>query len=87
MVRKISMGQQHAIVLTARELSTWAGRTLTEDELERLAECIEHSSIPEAVATIVAGFGIVPDEALPGTSGQDRESYSDTQDRDSYIVE
>jgi hypothetical protein len=75
-------GYTHAIVLTEGEVNAWAGRVLTADERDRLAECIPHSSIPEAVATIVDSF-----DAVPGTEGQDRKSYSDTQDRDSYAVD
>jgi hypothetical protein len=69
MARKISLGTGvravHAIILTTADLNEWAGRTLSEDEIERLAECVQHSSIPQAVATIVDSFGIVEDDDLP----------------------
>ena len=76
MARRISMPipsrgtSTHAIVLTEQELSRWAGRTLTVEELDRLAECIQHSSIPEAVATIVDSFGIVEDQTEADEQGE-----------------
>lgn len=74
MARHVTMQGAHAITLTDGELNEWAGRTLTPDEVRRLARCIPHSSIPQAIATIVGSWEI----------GQDRESYTDDQDRESY---
>lgn len=45
-----------SITLTSNQITAWAGRELTGAETERLAKAIEHSSIPEAVGTIVDGF-------------------------------
>jgi hypothetical protein len=59
MARKGNLG---GLVITRAELNEWAGRKLTDDEVGQLAECVQHSSIPEAVATIVVNFGIVPDD-------------------------
>ncbi|MFB1299594.1 hypothetical protein ACAG24_029235 [Mycobacterium sp. pW049] len=42
--------------MTADQASSWAGRPLTADELDRLSEAIPHSSIPEAIDTIVASW-------------------------------
>lgn len=47
---------EEAIVLPADQLSGWAGRTLQTEEVERLGAALEHSSVPEAIATIVASF-------------------------------
>lgn len=44
------------IVLSVDELSGWAGRTLQTGEVDRLAAALKHSSVPEAIATIVASF-------------------------------
>ncbi|MFI7641874.1 hypothetical protein [Nonomuraea sp. NPDC049400] len=43
------------IVLTREQLESWAG-PLTTDELETLHEAMANSSIPDAVATIVAAI-------------------------------
>lgn len=45
-----------AIVLSHHQLSNWAGQTLSPEEIDRLAAALEHSSVPEAIATIVASF-------------------------------
>ncbi|KMO69774.1 hypothetical protein [Mycolicibacterium obuense] len=45
-----------AQLITAGQASSWAGRPLTADELDRLCEAIPHSSIPEAIGTIVASW-------------------------------
>lgn len=44
------------ITITRGQLEDWAGRRLTDDEVERLDECIPNSSIPEAIETIVGSF-------------------------------
>lgn len=48
------------IVLTREQIESWAGRSLTDDEMERLDECIPHSSIPDAIDTIVDSFADAP---------------------------
>ena len=45
-----------AELITAEQASSWAGRTLTADELDRLSEAIPHSSIPDAIDTIAASW-------------------------------
>lgn len=51
------------ITITREQLAAWAGRALTDDEVERLDECIPNSSIPDAIDTIVSSFD--PDEYKP----------------------
>ena len=41
------------ILISVEQVDQWAGRRLTTDQLQQLAEAIPHSSIPEAIATIV----------------------------------
>lgn len=45
-----------AQLITAEQASSWAGRPLTADELDRLCEAIPHSSIPDAIDTITASW-------------------------------
>ncbi len=40
------------IELSRGELERWAGRPLTDDEVAVIAECIPHSSVPDAIETI-----------------------------------
>lgn len=44
------------ITLTRDQLEAWAGRALSDDEVSELDVAISNSSIPEAIATIVANF-------------------------------
>jgi hypothetical protein len=44
------------LTLTYEQLAAWAGRELSDDEVERLDEAIPNSSIPEAIGTIVESF-------------------------------
>jgi len=48
--------EQGGILLTRGQLNGWAalGRDLTDAELDRLADAIPNSSIPEAIGTIVS---------------------------------
>lgn len=55
--------REHGITLTIHQLEAWAGRELTDEDVERLDECIPNSSIPDAIDTIVASFD--PDEYEP----------------------
>lgn len=41
------------LLLALSALEEWAGRTLTESDLARLAAALPHSSVPEAVSVIV----------------------------------
>lgn len=45
-----------ANLITRHQLESWAGRALTDDDIERLDEAIPHSSIPEAIGTIIEGM-------------------------------
>lgn len=45
-----------AELITAEQASSWAGRALTADEIDRLAEAIPHSSIPDAIDTITRSW-------------------------------
>lgn len=45
--------------LSRDQLEAWAGRTLSGDELSRLGEAIEYSSIPEAVE-VIANEALAP---------------------------
>ena len=42
------------VIITPEQIECWAGRPLTDDEVSRLDDCIPNSSIPDAVADIVA---------------------------------
>lgn len=45
-----------AELITAEQATSWAGRDLTAEDLDRLAEAIPHSSIPDAIDTITASW-------------------------------
>lgn len=45
-----------SITLTRSQLEEWADRPLSGGDLDRLASAIVHSSIPDAINEIVAGF-------------------------------
>ena len=42
-----------ATLIDVNQASEWAGRPLDADDLDRLTTAIPHSSIPDAIATIV----------------------------------
>lgn len=44
------------LVITRAQLETWTGRPMTPALLARLADALEHSTIPEAIASIIEGF-------------------------------
>lgn len=50
------MHKYRDIVLTREQLEAWAGRTLTDDQIERLDNAIPNSSIPEAIAEIMSAI-------------------------------
>jgi hypothetical protein len=69
------------LLISAEQIDEWAGRRLTADQLERLAEAIPNSSIPEAIDTIVnEALDLGDDEACrdPFDTGC-RESLEDGQ--------
>lgn len=42
-----------AELISREQANQWSGRTLTDQQYERLAACIPNSSIPAAIDTIV----------------------------------
>jgi hypothetical protein len=67
------------LLISAEQIDDWAGRRLTTDQLEQLAEAIPNSSIPEAIDTIVnEGLDLGDDDACrdPFDTGC-RESLDD----------
>jgi len=76
--------EQGGILLTLNQVNGWAaiGRDLTEEELDRLADAIPHSSIPEAITAIVSdALGLVHVEDLDLTADEMRERGIDPVDR------
>jgi hypothetical protein len=47
---------EEGLFVTREQLEAWAGRSLDADDIARLDECVQHSSIPEAIATICGQF-------------------------------
>ncbi len=47
---------EDASLITREQLECWAGRPLTDWDLDRLDESIPHSSIPAAIGEIIAGM-------------------------------
>ncbi|MGW4720856.1 hypothetical protein [Nocardia sp. NPDC004260] len=43
-------------LITREQAESWAGRALSDDEMDRLDDAIPNSSIPEAIATIIDSF-------------------------------
>lgn len=43
-------------LISSEQASTWAGRHLSAEDLQRLDACIPNSSIPEAIGDIVGGW-------------------------------
>ena len=48
--------ESHGLTITREQLDAWAEHRLSDADLKRLAECIPNSSIPDAIAEIVAGW-------------------------------
>ena len=44
------------LTVSREQLEQWAGRSLSETEIDRLHACVSHSSIPEAIAEICSSF-------------------------------
>lgn len=44
------------VTLTREQLESWAGRALSDEEVEQLDTLIPESSIPEAISTIVGAM-------------------------------
>lgn len=50
-------GQTRAgLVITRAQLEAWTGRPMTPVLLAKLADALEHSTVPEAIASVVDGF-------------------------------
>lgn len=47
---------QPTIEITRAQLTAWAGRELTDDEVSQLDDAVPNSSIPDAIDAIVASF-------------------------------
>ncbi|WP_292976680.1 hypothetical protein [Mycobacterium sp.] len=47
-----SAAEQPHVILHRSQLEEWAGRTLTDDEVDAIALAIPRSSIPSAIETI-----------------------------------
>ncbi len=43
-------------LITREQVQQWAGRDLSDVELERLQRCVLYSSIPDAISTIVTSW-------------------------------
>lgn len=43
-------------VITRQQLESWAGRALTDQDLDRITEALPYSFVPEGIATIVGGL-------------------------------
>ena len=44
------------VTITREQVEAWAGHQLSDDDVSRLEACIPNSSIPDAVADIIASF-------------------------------
>lgn len=51
------MGLRLSDLVGVEQAEAWCGRTLSDDDVERLEEAIPNSSIPEAVDAIVSSWG------------------------------
>ena len=51
-----SESAERAELITRQQAEAWAGRSLSDDELERLERAIPLSSIPDAISTIVGSL-------------------------------
>jgi hypothetical protein len=63
-------------MITRNQLNAWAGFTLTDEQVARIAESLPHSTMPEVVATIADDFRPDDDdtceecgEDIPGVDG------------------
>ncbi|QWY65414.1 MULTISPECIES: hypothetical protein [Mycobacterium] len=43
---------RNGITLSRDQLESWARRPLTDAEVDSIAKCVPHSSIPDAIETI-----------------------------------
>ncbi|MEU8327331.1 hypothetical protein [Micromonospora sp. NPDC048839] len=62
------------VSITREQLESWAGRTLTDDEVYRLDDCVPDSSIPDAIDAIVSERMPTPDEDEDDDEGEQAES-------------
>lgn len=47
---------RRGLTITREQLEQWAGRALSDTEIDRLDECVPNSSIPEAIGEICVSF-------------------------------
>jgi hypothetical protein len=47
---------RRGLTVSREQLEQWAGRSLSETEIDRLHACVSHSSIPEAIGEICFSF-------------------------------
>ncbi|MEU6713017.1 hypothetical protein ABZ897_16165 [Nonomuraea sp. NPDC046802] len=57
-------GPATAIILPREMIEQWAGRALTDDEMERLHTALYNSSIADTIGTIVGTFSPRPDAVM-----------------------
>lgn len=56
-------GSAPRFVLDPELIHEWTGYRLTREQMNRLATCLPHSSVPEAIGTILSqALGLTPDE-------------------------
>ncbi len=52
---------RRGLTITREQLERWAGRPLTEVEVDRLTACVPNSSVPEAIGEICFSFSDMAD--------------------------
>lgn len=60
---------QKTVEITREQLNCWAGRDLTDDEVDRLDDAIPHSSIPDAISVIADSIQLDDPPEPPDMSG------------------
>lgn len=56
----VAAGERSWELISKEQAEEWAGRALTDKDMDRLDDAIPHSTIPDAIGTIVSSFD--PDE-------------------------
>lgn len=78
------MGSE-GILLTREQLEEWAGRSLSDREIDRIAEAIPWSSIPEAINVIadtITAEGYRIEDFIEALLEADRAAEGDSNDRE-----
>ncbi|CAL9677537.1 hypothetical protein SUDANB95_07862 (plasmid) [Actinosynnema sp. ALI-1.44] len=55
-------GERSWELISKDQAEEWAGRALTDEDMDRLDDAIPHSSIPDAISTIVCSFDLDEDD-------------------------